>query len=304
MADQFQVKIVWQSDQHLVAGRRYKLRYGEQLFDADITSLKYREISLTGEKLPAKSVGNNETVIANVSLSGHLSDNFIALSPAECGFDLSDPLTGESVGAGVFQFALYRATNIRWQTLHIDKTARALMKGQRPRCVWFTGLSGSGKSTLADLLEKRLYEHSCHTYLLDGDNVRHGLNRDLGFTEADRVENIRRVAEVAKLMLDAGLIVLASFISPFRADRTLARSLFAESEFIEVYVDTDLAECERRDVKGLYAKARRGELKNFTGIDSPYEVPDNPEIVVNTQRQSPEECVDIILSYLNPSASH
>lgn len=302
MADQFQVRILWQSDQHLMAGRRYRLRHGDRSLDADITSLKYREIPATGEKLPAKSIVNQETVIANISLSEQLPDSFNALDSTPREFSLLDPLTGEQLGAGVFQFALYRATNIRWQTLLIDKSARAEMKQQKPRCIWFTGLSGSGKSTLANLLEKRLYEQHCHTYLLDGDNVRHGLNRDLGFTEADRVENIRRVAEVAKLMLDAGLIVLASFISPFRAERQLARSLFEEGEFVEVYVDTDLAECERRDIKGLYAKARRGELKNFTGIDSPYEVPEHPELVVNTQHQTPEECIDMILNYLNSSA--
>src|SRR5690606_27693288 len=217
-------------------------------------------------------------------------------------FLLLDSLTRDLVGRGEIAFALYRATNIKWQPLIIDKQARAALKQQQPRCIWFTGLSGSGKSTLANLLEQHLHAQGCHTYLLDGDNVRHGLNRDLGFTEADRVENIRRIAEVAKLMVDAGLIVLASFISPFRAERQLARSLFEEGEFVEVYVDTDLAECERRDIKGLYAKARRGELKNFTGIDSPYEVPEHPELVVNTQHQTPEECIDMILDYLNSSA--
>lgn len=197
---------------------------------------------------------------------------------------------GEPVG-----FALRRASNIHWQAVDVNKADRASLKHQAPRCVWFTGLSGSGKSTIANLLEKRLHAEGKHTYLLDGDNVRHGLNRDLGFTEADRVENIRRVAEVAKLMVDAGLIVLVSFISPFRAERQMARKLFADGEFVEVFVDTSLDECERRDAKGLYAKARRGELKNFTGIDSPYESPEAPETHLLTTVDSPQVCVEHIL---------
>ena len=188
-----------------------------------------------------------------------------------------------------------RSSNMFWQSLDVGKDARSTLKGQKTLCVWFTGLSGAGKSTLANLLEKRLHEAGRHTYLLDGDNIRQGLNRDLGFTEADRVENIRRVAEVARLMTDAGLIVLVSFISPFRAERRMARELFAPGEFLEVFVDAPLAECERRDPKGLYAKARRGELKDFTGIDSAYEVPESPELTVNTQRHSAAECVEIII---------
>ena len=191
--------------------------------------------------------------------------------------------------------AVTRASNIHWQALELTKAARAAQKHQEPRCIWFTGLSGSGKSTLANLLEKRLHAEGKHTYLLDGDNVRHGLNRDLGFTEADRVENIRRIAEVAKLMVDAGLVVLVSFISPFRNERRMARELFAAGEFVEVFVDTPIAECERRDVKGLYAKARRGELANFTGIDSPYEAPEQPEVRVQTAGIQPEVCVEQIL---------
>ncbi|WP_331345127.1 adenylyl-sulfate kinase [Cellvibrio sp. UBA7661] len=191
-----------------------------------------------------------------------------------------------------------RSTNIRWQQLSIDKAARAQQKKQVPVCIWFTGLSGSGKSTIANLLEKRLHDFGKHTYLLDGDNIRHGLNRDLGFTEADRVENIRRIAEVAKLMVDAGLMVITSFISPFKAERQMARELFSAGEFIEVFIDTPLAECEKRDVKGLYAKARRGELKNFTGIDSAYERPEHPELMFDTCLLSAEECVEKIIQNL------
>ncbi|MCW5622336.1 MAG: adenylyl-sulfate kinase, partial [Burkholderiales bacterium] len=204
----------------------------------------------------------------------------------------------QTLAAGMIRFALRRASNLRWQSLSVDKASRSAIKNQRARCIWFTGLSGAGKSTIANLLEKRLHADGQHTYLLDGDNIRHGLNRDLGFTVADRVENIRRAAEVAKLMVDAGLIIIVSFISPFRAERQLARSLFEAGEFIEVFVDTPLAECERRDPKGLYAKARAGTLKNFTGFDSVYEAPDAPEIHLPTIDRSPEECVDALLSRL------
>jgi bifunctional enzyme CysN/CysC len=202
------------------------------------------------------------------------------------------------LGAGIIHFALRRAVNVHWQALEITKAARAQIKHQRARCLWFTGLSGSGKSTIANLLEKRLHADGKHTYILDGDNVRHGLNRDLGFTEADRVENIRRVAEVARLLVDAGLIVVVAFISPYRAERQFARSLFDPGEFIEVFVDTPLEECERRDVKGLYAKARRGELKNFTGIDSAYEPPESAEICLRTTGLGPETCVNQIIQSL------
>lgn len=210
-------------------------------------------------------------------------------------FILIDKASNETVGAGMIHFALRRSLNVHWHALEVTKTARAEMKHQVARCLWFTGLSGSGKSTIANLLEKRLHAEGKHTYVLDGDNVRHGLNRDLGFTEADRVENIRRVAEVAKLLVDAGLIVIVAFISPFRAERKLARSLFDPGEFIEVFVDTPLEECERRDTKGLYAKARRGELKNFTGIDSDYEPPESAEVHLQTTNRPPDSCVDQIM---------
>jgi bifunctional enzyme CysN/CysC len=213
-------------------------------------------------------------------------------------FILVDKLTFETVGAGMLNSALRRASNVHWQALEVNKGARSVLKLQRAQCIWLTGLSGSGKTTIANILEKRLHAEGRHTYLLDGDNLRHGLNRDLGFTEGDRVENVRRVAEVARLMVDAGLVVIVSLISPFRADRDMARNLFEPDEFVEVFVDTPLEECERRDVKGLYAKARRGELKNFTGIDSPYQPPQTPQVHLMNVGRSPEECVSVLVRQL------
>lgn len=291
--DQFQISIQWCADRALVSGREYSMTLGTHQFSFAVTAIKYRKHDGTGEHLSAKKINKNESGVINISTVEAIA------ADAGDAFTVVDTETTEVLGRGLFEFALHRSTNIRWQQLTIDKQARAELKQQRACCIWFTGLSGSGKSTIANLLEKRLFDKKLHTYLLDGDNLRHGLNRDLGFTEADRVENIRRVAEVSRLMVDAGLIVLASFISPYSAERLMARKLFMPGEFIEIFVDTSLAECEKRDVKGLYAKARRGELKNFTGIDSAYEAPSNPELHLDAANQSPEACVEQIMAILN-----
>lgn len=297
-ADQFEVKLLWLSEQHLVPGRRYLMKLACKEVEATVTEIKYCEDVNTGAHLAAKMLAMNEIATANLSTSTPVVYESYGVNRTLGAFILIDRLTFETVGAGTVGFALRRASNIHWQALELNKAVRATQKHQTPRCIWFTGLSGSGKSTIANLLEQRLYADGKHTYLLDGDNVRHGLNRDLGFTEADRVENIRRVAEVAKLMLDAGLIVLVSFISPFRSERRMARSLFADGEFVEIFVDTPIEECERRDVKGLYAKARRGDLKNFTGIDSPYETPASPEVHLYPATSATEFCVEQILKSL------
>lgn len=299
VADQFEANLLWAAKHAMSPGRQYLMKIGYRQVTAAVTGIKYREDTSTGAHLAAKVLNVND--IARVTLSTSLP---VVFEPKglDCqlgSFLLIDKFTLEPVGAGRIEFALRRASNIHWQALELNKAIRSAQKCQQPKCVWFTGLSGSGKSTLANLLEKRLFEDHRHTYLLDGDNVRHGLNRDLGFTEADRVENIRRIAEVAKLMVDAGLIVLVSFISPFRSERRMARELFADGEFVEVFVDTPLEECERRDAKGLYAKARRGELKNFTGIDSPYELPESPEVHLEPSRQAPEVSIALILKALN-----
>jgi bifunctional enzyme CysN/CysC len=292
VADQFEARLLWMSAHAMTPGRQYLLKQACQEVTVTITDIKYREDVNTGARLAAKQLELNEMATVNLSTSAPLVFEPYTINKVLGGFILIDKLSYETVGAGMINFALRRASNIHWQALEIGKAERAAQKNQRPRCIWFTGLSGSGKSTIANLAEKRLYAVGKHTYVLDGDNVRHGLNRNLGFTEVDRVENIRRVAEVAKLMVDSGLIVLVSFISPFIAERQMARSLFAPGEFLEVFVDASLAACEQRDVKGLYAKARSGELKNFTGLDSPYEPPQNPEVHLFPDQDSLEQCVE------------
>ena len=299
VADQFEAHLLWMSEQPLLAGRPYLLKLHAKEVTATVSAIKYREDVNSGAHLAARSLGLNEIGVVNVSLSQAVAFEPYNVNRTLGGFILIDKLTLETVGAGMIDFALRRATNIHWQALDVNRAARAELKNQTPCCIWFTGLSGSGKSTIANLLEKRLFAEGRHTFVLDGDNVRHGLNRDLGFTEADRVENIRRIAEVSRLMVDAGLIVLVSFISPFRSERLMARELFADGEFIEVFVDTSLEECERRDPKGLYAKVRRGELKNFTGIDSIYEPPEKAEVHLNSGLESPEACMERVFAFLD-----
>jgi bifunctional enzyme CysN/CysC len=298
VADQFQVRILWMAEEPMVPGRSYWMKVHAKEITATVMEIKHREDVNTGAHLAAKVLNLNEIAVATLVTSQPVVFEPYTTNRILGGFILIDRLTFATVGAGMVDFALRRASNIHWQALELGKLQRAMLKHQTPRCIWFTGLSGSGKSTVANMLEKRLHADGRHTYMLDGDNVRHGLNRDLGFSEADRVENLRRVGEVAKLMVDAGLIVLVSFISPFRADRQTARELFEPGEFIEVHVDTPLAECERRDVKGLYAKARRGELKNFTGIDSPYEPPVSAELVIDTSKENPEACALQVLKLI------
>ena len=297
-ADQFEGDVLWMSEHPMLPGRPYAALIHSKSASMSITHIKHHLDINTGAHLAAKTLSLNEIATVNLSF-----DRLVPYAPYRenrrlGAFIMIDKLTNETVGAGMIHFALRRAVNVHWQALEVTKTARAEMKQQQARCLWFTGLSGSGKSTIANFLEKRLHADGKHTYILDGDNVRHGLNRDLGFTEEDRVENIRRVGEVAKLLVDAGLIVIVAFISPYRAERQLARGLFDDGEFVEVFVDTPLEECERRDVKGLYAKARRGELKNFTGIDSDYEAPLAPEIHLRTLDIKPETCVDQIVRVL------
>jgi bifunctional enzyme CysN/CysC len=298
VADQFETTIIWMSDDPMLPGRPYWVKIGTKQVTATITEPKYKVNVNTLEHLAAKTLGLNEIGVCNLSLDQPIAFDPYTENRDTGAFILIDRLTNATIGAGLVHFALRRSQNIHWQAVEVNKAAHAVLKRQQPTVLWFTGLSGAGKSTIANLVEKQLHSMGRHTYMLDGDNVRHGLNRDLGFTDADRVENIRRVAEVAKLMVDAGLIVMVSFISPFRAERRMARALFGEEEFFEVHVDTPLAEAERRDVKGLYKKARRGELKNFTGIDSPYEAPEHPEIYVDTTRASAEVSAAAIVEQL------
>jgi len=298
VADQFECSLVWMNDEPMLPGRPYLMKIGTRTVSATVTEPKYKVNVNTMEHLAAKKLDVNEIGVCNIALDRAVPFDAYTANRDTGGFILIDRMSNNTVGAGMLHFALRRSHNIHLQHLDIDKAARALLKGQKPAVLWFTGLSGAGKSTIANLVEKKLHALGRHSYLLDGDNVRHGLNKDLGFTEADRVENIRRVAEVARLMADAGLIVLTAFISPFRAERALARSLMGEGEFVEIHVDTPLAVAESRDVKGLYAKARRGELSNFTGIDSPYEQPENAELRVSTADLSADAVADLVIAKL------
>ena len=300
VADQFESTVIWLDEDELVPGRSYWLKLGTQTVGATIAHPKYQINVNTTEHLAAKTLDLNAIGVAVVT-----TDRAIPFAPyAENrdlgGFILIDRMTNRTVGAGLLHFALRRAQNIHWQATDISREHHAAMKNQKPAVVWLTGLSGAGKSTIANALEKKLARMNRHTFLLDGDNVRHGLNKDLGFTEADRIENIRRVGEVAKLMTDAGLIVITAFISPFRAEREMVRAMMQPGEFVEVFIDTPLADAEKRDVKGLYAKARAGKLKNFTGIDSPYETPHAPELRIDTTRMTPEQAADVIIAQLIP----
>ncbi|RBI69733.1 adenylyl-sulfate kinase [Vreelandella sulfidaeris] len=297
-ADQFETTVVWMHDTPLLPGRPYLMKLGTQTVSATVTKIKHQVNVNTMEQMAAKQLDLNGIGVCTLSLDRAVAFDPYQESQDTGGFILIDRMTNNTVGAGMLRFALRRSQNIHMQHVDIDKQSRALTKGQKPAVLWLTGLSGAGKSTIANLVEKKLHARGNHTYLLDGDNVRHGLNRDLGFTNADRVENIRRVAEVARLMADAGLIVLSAFISPFRGERQLARDLMEDGEFFEVFVDTPLEVAEERDPKGLYRKARRGELKNFTGIDSAYEVPEAPELRVNTATMSAEEAADAIIDAL------
>lgn len=297
-ADQFEASIVWMNDQPLHVGRSYWLKLGTQLVSATVQEPKYTVNVNTMEHMAAKTLELNEIGVAELT-----TDKPIVFEPYEDsrslgGFILIDKMTNATVAGGMLHFSLRRAQNVHWQALDISRDAHAALKNQKPAVLWFTGLSGSGKSTIANLVEKKLHRMNRHTFLLDGDNVRHGLNKDLGFTEADRIENIRRVGEVAKLMTDAGLIVITAFISPFRAERDMVRAMLPEGEFFEVFIDTPLSVAEERDVKGLYKKARSGELKNFTGIDSPYEAPAQAEIRIDTTRMTPEQAASLIVDTL------
>ncbi len=297
-ADQFEATIVWMSDDALIPGRAYWLKLGTQTVSASVQAPKYVVNVNTMEHLAAKTLDLNAIGVAELSTDKPVVFEPYADNRALGGFILIDKITNSTVAAGMIHFSLRRAQNVHWQALDISREAHANLKNQKPAVLWFTGLSGSGKSTIANLVEKKLHRMNRHTFLLDGDNVRHGLNKDLGFTEADRIENIRRVGEVARLMADAGLIVITAFISPFRAERDMVRAMLPDGEFLEIFIDTPLSEAEKRDVKGLYKKARSGQLKNFTGIDSPYEAPDTPEVRIDTTKMTPEQAADAIIDRL------
>jgi len=298
-ADQFEAALVWLGEDELLPGRNYQFQSNGGSTEALVSKLKYRLEPGTDKQIAANTLRLNETGVGNVALTTAVLFDPVLSCSALGKFQLLDRESSKVVAEGEIRHGLRRASNIHWQATDVDKASRAAIKNQVPRLIWMTGLSGSGKSTIANLLEKKLLSRRLHSYLVDGDNVRHGLNKDLGFTAADRVENIRRVAETSRLMLDADLIVITSFISPFRAEREMARALFDDGEFIEIFVDTPLAVCEQRDPKGLYAKARAGDIKNFTGIDSPYEPPERPELVIDTVRISVEEAADRIIDYLD-----
>jgi bifunctional enzyme CysN/CysC len=300
VSDQFEATIVWMDDDALIPGRAYWLKLGTQMVSATVQPPKYTVNVNTLEQLAAKTLELNAIGVAEIATDKPLVFEPYTANRALGGFILIDKISNRTVGAGMLHFSLRRAQNVHWQATDISRADHAALKNQKPKVLWFTGLSGSGKSTIANEVEKSLNLMNRHTFLLDGDNVRHGLNKDLGFTEADRIENIRRVGEVAKLMADAGLIVLTAFISPFRAERDMVRSMLPEDEFIEIFVDTPLEVAEARDVKGLYKKARSGQLKNFTGIDSPYEPPATPEIRVNTVEMTPQEAAQHIIRQLIP----
>jgi bifunctional enzyme CysN/CysC len=299
VASQFEATIVWMHDAPMLQGRAYLMKTGTRTVSATVAPLKHKINVNTLEQMATERLELNDIGVCELTLDRAIPFDPYVENRALGGFILIDRLTNNTVGAGLITFALRRAHNVHWQALDVDKRLRARQKGQQACVLWLTGLSGAGKSTIANLVERQLAASGRHTYLLDGDNVRHGLNKDLGFTAQDRVENIRRVAEVSKLMVDAGLIVLVSFISPFRSERRMARELFAPGEFLEVFIDTPLAEAERRDVKGLYRKARRGELRNFTGIDSPYEAPEQPEIRIDTTALSAESAAERIIVHLD-----
>jgi bifunctional enzyme CysN/CysC len=297
-ADQFEATVVWLADEALIPGRAYWLKLGTQMVSATVAAPKYTVNVNTMEHMAAKTLDLNAIGVAELTTDKQVVFEPYADNRTLGGFILIDKMTNATVAAGMLHFSLRRSQNVHWQAIDIDRAQHANLKNQKPAVLWFTGLSGSGKSTIANMVEKKLHRMNRHTFLLDGDNVRHGLNKDLGFTEADRIENIRRVGEVAKLMTDAGLIVITAFISPFQADREMVRAMLPEGEFIEVFIDTPLRVAEARDVKGLYKKARAGELKNFTGIDSPYEAPRNPEVRIDTTAISPEEAAELIVNTL------
>jgi bifunctional enzyme CysN/CysC len=298
VADQLEATIIWMSEQPLLPGRPYLLKAGTRTVTATVAPLKHKVNVNTMAQLAARQLEVNEIGRVNLSLDRPLAFDPYERNRDTGGFILIDRINHDTVGAGLIHFALRRADNIHWQALDVNQENRALQKNQKACVLWLTGISGAGKSTIANLVEKKLFGMGRHTYLLDGDNVRHGLNRDLGFTDVDRVENIRRVAEVARLMTDAGLIVLVSFISPFRAERQLARSLLKAGEFIEIFVDLPLSVAEKRDPKGLYRKARAGQIKNFTGIDSAYERPESPELRLDTSQLSPEQASEAVIEHL------